>query len=42
MRAIPLIVASLLICAKASQAATYFVAPDGSGDFPTIAAAIAA
>lgn len=42
MRALCLVVWVMLIAMGTSQAATYFVAPDGSDDFPTIAAAISA
>ena len=42
MRALAPILVIVLVCAGTSQATTYFVAPDGSGDYPTIAAAISA
>jgi hypothetical protein len=42
MRAITALVALLAISSVSATAATYFVAPDGSGDYPTIGAAIQA
>ena len=37
-----LIVAAILICMPPTRASTYHVAPDGSGDYPTIQAAVTA
>ncbi len=45
MRAVLFVLALLLVCTFATtpaRAATYFVAPDGSGDYPTISAAVQA
>jgi hypothetical protein len=39
-RVVPLLVATLLLSASTAPAATYVVRPDGTGDFPTIQAAI--
>jgi hypothetical protein len=42
MRIIPALIALVVLLSPPVHATTYFVAPDGSGDFPTIGAAVQA